>query len=457
MQVHEREERGALPVAVIGGGFSGCAAAIQILRRQPARHVLLCDSGSGFGQGLAYSSTASPHTWLNVPAHNMSLYPDEPGHFTQWLGEQGSGVAEFLADSPTGVFATRQFYGRYVGDELRRIASLAGNESRLTLVRERVVDLVPKGAGFEVRCADGRSYDVAAAVLAAGNLPPPPAKSGTRHVQAWAQGALEGLSPDQAVAVIGTGLTMVDVAAILDRQGFKGPIIAISRRGLMPQTHQPSKPWPTPEFSSSENRSTLRLYRRIRREIAEAQAREVGWRGVIDSLRPVTQKMWLDLPSEERRRFLRHVRAWWDVHRHRMPAPAAATIEKMVAQGRLVIRRGRVMGVVEDDEGADVAIRVRGKAQPETLRVQRVIDATGLASVAHARDPLIERLTERGLLTFDTLGMGIAVDADLNCVGRDGAPARNLRALGPIVRGIFWECIAVPDVRKQAQQIGISR
>lgn len=456
MQGHEAEERGVLPVAVIGGGFSGCAAAIQILRRQPASHVLLCDSGPGFGQGVAYSSAASPYTLLNVPAHNMSLYPDEPGHFTQWLGEQGSGVAEFLADSPTGVFATRQLYGRYVGDELRRIASLAGNESRLTLVRDRVVDLAPEGAGFEVRCADGRSYDVAAAVLAAGNLPPP-AKAGTRHVQAWAQAALEGLAPDRPVAVIGTGLTMVDVAAILDRQGFKGPIIAISRRGLLPQTHQPSRPWATPEFSPGESRSTLRLYQRIRREITEAQAREVGWRGVIDSLRPITQKMWLDLPLEERRRFLRHVRAWWDVHRHRMPAPAAATIERMVAQGRLVIRRGRVMGVVEDDAEATITFRTRGEAQPEALRVQRVIDATGLASVAHARDPLIERLTERGLLTFDTLGMGIAVDADLNCVGRDGTPARNLRALGPIVRGIFWECIAVPDVRKQAQQIGIGR
>ena len=128
-----------------------------------------------------------------------------------------------------------------------------------------------------------------------------------------------------------------------------------------------------------------------------------------------------------------------------------------MAQGRLVNRRGRVMGVVEDDAEALVTIRVRGKVQPETLGVQRVIDATGLASVAHARDPLIERLTERGLLTFDALGMGIAVDRDLNCVDRDGTPARNLRALGPIVRGIFWECIAVPDVRKQAQQIGIGR
>jgi len=456
MQVEVAEGHVALPIAVIGGGFSGCAAAIQILRQQPASHVLLCDSGPGFGQGLAYSSAASPHTLLNVPAHNMSLYPDEPGHFTQWLGEQDSRVSESLAETPTGVFATRQFYGRYIGDELRRIASLPGNEARLTLVRDRVVDLVPKGTGFGIHCAGGRSYDVAAAVLAAGNLAAP-AKPGTRHVQAWAPGALEGLSPDRPVAVIGTGLTMVDVALILDRQGFRAPIIAISRRGLLPQTHQPSEPWVTPEFSSGESRSTLRLYRRIRREIAEAQARGIGWRGVIDSLRPITQQMWLDLPLDERRRFLRHVRAWWDVHRHRMPLPAATTIESMMAQGRLVNRRGRVMGVVEDDAEALVTIRVRGKVQPETLGVQRVIDATGLASVAHARDPLIERLTERGLLTFDALGMGIAVDRDLNCVDRDGTPARNLRALGPIVRGIFWECIAVPDVRKQAQQIGIGR
>src|SRR3954452_25060292 len=100
--------------------------------------------------------------------------------------------------------------------------------------------------------------------------------------------------------------------------GFPGPIVAISRRGLLPQRQVPASPWPTPAFTEAERRSLAHLARRIQREVAEAQARGVPWQNVVDSLRPLVTALWQGLPDAEQRRFLRHARPWWDVHRHRM-------------------------------------------------------------------------------------------------------------------------------------------
>ena len=51
------------------------------------------------------------------------------------------------------------------------------------------------------------------------------------------------------------------------------------------------------------------------------------WRSVIDALRPHTQRLWRSMSLVQRRRFLRHARPYWDLHRHRM----APEIEEQMA------------------------------------------------------------------------------------------------------------------------------
>jgi uncharacterized NAD(P)/FAD-binding protein YdhS len=77
------------PVAVIGAGFSGTMAAIQLAGAlPPERPVLLCERAEAFGAGLAYG-TSNPEHLLNVRAANMSAYPDRPDHFGAWLDAAG--------------------------------------------------------------------------------------------------------------------------------------------------------------------------------------------------------------------------------------------------------------------------------------------------------------------------------------------------------------------------------
>jgi len=53
----------------------------------------------------------------------------------------------------------------------------------------------------------------------------------------------------------------------------------------------------------------------------------------------------------------------------------------------------------------------------------------------------------------DPLGIGLDVTRSLQVVDCEGHAVANLWALGPLVRGVFWECVAVPDIRLQAQRV----
>lgn len=443
-------DAGPLPVAVIGSGFSGAMVAIHLAASLPPdRPVLIVESGA-ICRGPAYGTANAGHL-LNVRASNMSAFPRQPDHFDRWLDSSEAASPSEVQVTDAGRFASRGLFGRYLSSLFND--TMAESGARVRLLRAEAVDLEPEDGQFRLTLADGSSRQVAAAVLAIGNLPAAGSDSPWCRSNPWAADALTGLRPDRPVLIMGTGLTMVDLALQLRRDGFSGPVIAVSRRGLLPQCHAPCQRWPTPVFTPAERESLPKLVARVRQEVRQAAALGVDWRGVIDSLRPVTADLWRGLPLAERRRFLRHVRPYWDIHRHRLAAPVAAQLAAMQESGFLTVRRARIVGTFYGAEGAEVCLRVRGAAEPERLVVQRVVDATGLRNAAGADSRLMVNLRKRGLARFDALQMGLDVSESLAVVAASGRAHPNLWALGPIVRGVFWECIAVPDIRVQAEQV----
>jgi uncharacterized NAD(P)/FAD-binding protein YdhS len=181
-------------------------------------------------------------------------------------------------------------------------------------------------------------------------------------------------------------------------------------------------------------------------------ARQGGWRPAVDSLRPVTAAVWQGLSGPERRRFLRHLRPWWDVHRHRIAPAVAAQIAALREQGRLEIVAGRVTEVTAG-EPLEVAIARRGGGSARYL-VAGAVNCTGPeGSIARVADPLIRGLLASGAARPDSLGLGLDVDDQSRLIGGDGLPSGRLSALGPLTRGAFWEIVAVPDIRSQAQSV----
>ncbi len=420
-------------IAIVGAGFSGSLFAINLVRHD-GPDALLIERGEAFGRGVAYATGNADHL-LNVRAANMSALPDAPAHFADWLAAH--------SDTPATAFVPRATYGRYLGDLLAATAGDAG--TRLVKRRGEVVAIEPDSYGVSVVFADGMRERADAAVLATGNLPPhappgiDPEMLGDRYFgDPWHPQATRGLDDRETVLLLGTGLTMVDVALALDGAGFRGRLVALSRRGLLPRAHAESKPG---KLSEHPPASITALLHEVR-----ARADAIGWRGAIDELRPFTQELWRRAPDADRARFLRHLRPWWDVHRHRLAPEVAARMEALIASGRLEIYAGKPVA----SEADAVRWRPRGSDTAERLPVSRVINCTGPAGDAErSHDPLLRQLLADGLARPDAFGLGLDVDADSRLVGRDGEAHRRLYALGPVTRGAQWEITAVPDIRAQ--------
>ena len=447
-----------LPVAIIGGGFSGTITALNLLRTLPPdQPVLLCERAEKFACGTAYSTEHDDHL-LNVRAANMSAFAEQPDSFETWLRGCAFDDTRRVRHTPEGVFAARPLYGRYLNAMLDMgMAGVAGS-ARLRLVPEEVVDIAPapggSSGGWSLAFAGGAMQRVAGVVLAIGNLRCQPCDTEIYRTDAWAASTLRGLRPGLPLLVIGTGLTTMDLAVSLHARGFPGPVIALSRRGLLPRRHAPAASWPRPCFTEAERASLPALLARMRRELAAARAQGVDWRGVVDSIRPDTQALWRGLPARDRARFLRHLRPFWDVHRHRLAPPVADRIEQLRADGYLRILRGRLGGIEQVDGTAWAVVRRRGAA-PERIAVQRVVNATGTETAARTDDRLLRALLARGLVRLDGMGLGIEVTEALQTVDAQGRASASLWALGPLVRGMFWECTAVPDIRVQASHLAM--
>ena len=421
------------PIAIIGGGFSGAITAVQLVRTLPPdQPILIFERGGPIGTGLAYSTDVAAHL-LNVRATNMSVFPDDPAHFENWIRRHFGVPSAECHVTPAGLFATRRLYARYVRSCFEEAADSRPNARRPLWVRAEITDLWRDGDGFRLRDAAGQEYEAGAVILAVGNIPPAAAADPRHITNPWNTSYLEGLGQKAPILVLGSALSMVDIVLLLRAKGYQGPITAVSRRGILSSAHRPVAAWPTPTLSAAERNAVRPLLRRLRREAAAAP----DWRAVIDAIRPITTEIWMGWSREERRRFLRHARRFWDAHRHRMAPPNEAAIALELQTGGLTIEAGRVTAIEPKLDGLQVTIK------GETRLFQRVIAATGLENAEHGKSGLIHQLCERGLARLDPLGIGLAAGPDL-------AVAPGIWALGPIVRGTFWECVAVPDIRDQA-------
>src|SRR5262249_39077142 len=144
------------------------------------------------------------------------------------------------------------------------------------------------------------------------------------------------------------------------------------------------------------------------------------WQYSIDRLRGRTPELWRALTLEQQRRFLRHLRPWWDVHRHRAAPQIADEVLKLQEAGRLRVLAGEVVAVKapskaggrQSGEEIEVFHRQRGRRVRQRLVVARVINCTGGSlDLASSQDPLVRQLLADGLVRPHPTGLGFDVDA----------------------------------------------
>jgi uncharacterized NAD(P)/FAD-binding protein YdhS len=395
----------------------------------------MIDGSGRAGRGVAYSTTEDAHL-LNVRAEGMSAWAGEPDHFAKRFASEGG--------EPRG-FAQRRLFGRYLGE----ILDEAVDNGCVEVVHATAVQAQRHGDAWRVGLEDGSVLTADGMVLAVGNQEPEGlasfAKVGDRFIgNPWgdmARAAVQDLaSAGGSALLIGTGLTMVDLVLSLDAAGHRGRIVALSRRGLAPRSHADFSPAPV---ERDELPHGLRsMFRWLRQRTAQ-----VGWRAAVDSLRPHSHPLWQGLTVEEQRRFLRHARPWWDVHRHRIAPEVADTVARMVASGQLEILAGRIMAACETEDGISVQFRRRGHQGLQSETFAYAINCTGpLHSIARSRDPLLRSLLDAGAVQPDHLGIGLELEGTCRA-------GEHLWAMGPLTKGRYWEIIAVPDIREQAAEV----
>ncbi|MES1199979.1 MAG: FAD/NAD(P)-binding protein [Pseudomonadota bacterium] len=436
-------------LAIIGAGFSGATLAAQLLgeaRRAPK--IIMIDRSGRFGPGLAYATHHSAHL-LNVPADKLGLTPDRPGDFTDFV--------RFCSrdPDPSGSFAQRTIYGSFLETQMRRLARASG-PGELTLLRDAVVSCRTTPGAICLELSSGASIKADAAVLALGNLPTRaptpfdtlPLEESRALRDPWDQGALSRIQPHDDILILGSGLTMIDAVLSLSAAPRRGIIYVLSRHGLTPRSHGEDQASPGAPVSYDAPLSAM--LHAFRREIVRAG----NWRQVIDRLRPETTAMWRKFSPERQQRFLRHLRPWWDVHRHRTPAYIHAWFQALQQAGMVRVLAGRVVHAAPTPSGFHVAYLPRGLREARTLDVAQIINCTGAcADLAAARDPLIQDMLRSGIARSHASGLGFDIEEDGRLIDGRGQPQQRLFALGPLTQGAFWEATSVPEIRMRASQM----
>jgi uncharacterized NAD(P)/FAD-binding protein YdhS len=437
-----------LRIAVVGAGASGALLAAHLLRGGANNlEVILIEPREEIGRGLAYS-TGNPRHLLNVRTENMSGFADDPDHFWRWLLAQG------FPDGDRFQFVPRSLYGRYLGDLLTPFFEATRESRRLRLVRDHAIGLANKNESVAVRLASGEIVDADTAILACGHEE----NSGVDalHVSPWTEPPAGGPPPDSTVMILGTGLTMVDAALALLDTGHNGPIVAVSRRGLLPQAHRRVATATLDATGRPSGANLAKLCQWLRGLAREHQRQGGDWRSVVDGFRPYVQNAWLEMPAATRRRFLDHARPWWDAHRHRMAPEVEMRLRAAVDEGRLEIIAGKVAQTTATEEGARVSIRRRGSDDLISLDVSRIVSCRGVTNDPRKRsNPLLVQLLAEGLARADPLGIGLDVGSDCSVIDAAGNPSKRIFAIGPMSQAEFWEITAIPDIRVQAAALAL--
>lgn len=444
-------------ITIVGAGFSGSLTAVHLLRSatMPLHIRLVEKTANQVGKGLAYSATQICHL-LNVPAGSMSALPDQPDHFLNWATANCRVEAPWVPEIAATTFLPRAWYGRYLTQVLQEAIATAPHRHAVEIVTDEVTCLVPAHQGHNITTHLGAHWHADLCVLALGNFAQtrpmePAAAPNVCHRNPWAPHVLEALLQTRRCLLVGSGLTTLDLVVALRANHYTGRIHIASRRGLTPRRHRPYGQLAILESGALQGSNLRALVREVRQRIATHMAQGGDWRSVIDAMRPHNARLWQSLSLSDRKMFMRHVRPYWDNHRHRTAAQIDDIFRAALSDGSIVVHRARVTRHETDSTGGVIATLQRHGQPALPLEVDQIVYCTGPEPNLKQLDaPLLRQLFAQGCVQSNPIGFGLATNAKGALINATGQASPTLFTIGPPMKGHLWETTAVPELRVQA-------
>lgn len=447
-------------IAIIGGGFSGTVLAANLLKRAAARRslqplrIVLVERNAEIGRGVAYAASDYPYL-LNVPAARMSVNPADPLEFLHF-------ARRTLPHAGGEDFLPRALYGEYLAQTLRDAQYAAPLHVSLVHRRATAQRLAPFGERFHVSFDSGAGVFADEVVLALGNPPPaeiPALRTLRRHpayfTDPW--NISRSFEARDTVLIIGTALSMADVALKLsDNESAVPQLRALSRHGLLPLSQSHSHGTVPAELVQTLLGlcSTRQLVTATRKLTMQWQHSGGDWRELINAIRGLAPRIWLQLSLREKRRFMRHVQSYWDVCRHRLPPHVLEHLNYLQSIGKLQISAGRIESFTPVGNRIEVQWRPRGTEARRRMMVDAVVNATGPDyRLTDTGGTLLGNLHAEGLLSPDPSGTGLRTGAHGAVIGANGTVNPRLFYLGPLLRAAAWETTAAAELRGHAERL----
>lgn len=447
-------------VAIVGGGFTGGAVAWHLASHLPAEaaRIVVFEPRQKLGAGLAYD-TADPVHRINVPAVKMTIDPAFPDHFVDWVEATDAVAGDPDARAADGqLYPRRQVFGSYVNAQIQPFVDKGRIEHRHGLVSA----IERTNEGWRITADGGDALDADIVVIATSHPSPAAPKMLASILEGHPRfvpdptvpNALKSIRESDSVLVVGNGLTSADVIASLTADGHKGPITAISRRGLRSRGHPLKIQEQHGDFITRPILSARLLTRRIREAIRQAAVFDVSWHAVLDAVRAQAFTIWRNLPVAERRRVVRHLRPFWDVHRFRIAPQVENAIDAAVLTGRLEILAASVAAVSYHEGRIRAALRLGHGRGTRVRDFDAVVVTTGPAHGGILdSQPFLSRLASEGLIHADPARLGIACDEGSRALDQADRPVEGLYIAGPLARGTFGELMGLPQVSEHAKAV----
>ena len=450
----------AVDVAIVGGGFTGAVFAIHLSRMaERPLDIAIVEPRARPGRGLAYD-TDDPDHRLNAPLAVHLLYPDAPDHLRDWYEAQGGAARDPEALAADGnIYMRRGVFGRYVEEQLR--AHVDGNPSGSAIrhVRSRAVAALGSSDGYRLTLDGGQRLSAGLTVLSTGYDRPhaPPPFDGALSDRPeflgdpWDTARLRNIPADARVLLLGMAQTASDATAVLLRSGHRGRIAAVSRHGLRTRRRPEAGSGPPPDlvdrvvrpvslFAAAHGRhaSARGLLRTLRSEARRAEAAGGTWVEPFGDLRDSVWDLWPALPPAEKRRFLRHLRVWYDVHRFQLPPQIETRIAEAEAAGQVSFEAASCVSAARDGDALSVTLQRRGGGERRREVFDAIVNCTGPnMRPDRSANPLVRMLAARGYAAPHPLGIGFGVDEECRAIGAGGRADPHLRIVGPLTWGAF--------------------